>query len=228
MKLWNYRRLEKLIPAFVLIAIVAIAILSSNKFFVSSTSRYALDDGWTITFKGNKLPSTSLSNSNVGVVNSGEIVTISGTLPDVGIENPCGSMYTVHAVIDVYLDGKMIYTYGREYRESKKSVPKHANVFSLGKDYVGKKLTIILTGSRIHSFSGLTPVIIGDKNSLFIERILSMRRNIVIGAFLIVLGVILMALSHIWCCTTTTISVCSLVVSSHLCLAFIPIRFTVS
>ena len=89
----------------------------------------------------------------------------------------------------------MIYTYGREYRENKKSVPRHSNVFSLGTDYAGKKLTIILTGSRIHSFSGLSTVIIGDKHSLFIERILSMRRNIVIGAFLIVLGVILMALS---------------------------------
>ncbi|MBQ8030401.1 MAG: GGDEF domain-containing protein [Butyrivibrio sp.] len=195
MKLWNYRRLEKLIPAFVLIAIVAFVILSSNKFFVSSTSRYALDDGWTITFKGDRLESTTLSNSGVGIVDAGEIVTISGTLPDVGINNPCGSMYTIHAVVDVYLDGKMIYTYGREYRENKKSVPRHLNVFPLGSDYAGKKLTIILTGSRIHSFSGLSTVIIGDKNSLFIERILSMRRNIVIGAFLIVLGVILMALS---------------------------------
>ncbi|RKM58815.1 GGDEF domain-containing protein [Butyrivibrio sp. CB08] len=195
MKLWNYRRFDKLIPAVILVVIIAIAIITSNKFFINTNSRYALDDGWTITYKGDKLDSTSLSNSGVGVINNGEIVTISGTLPDIGIDNPCGSMYTIHAIIDVYLDGKMIYTYGREFAEKNKSVPKHVNTFSLGSDYAGKKLLIILTGSRVHSFAGLTPVTIGDKNALFVERLISMRRDIAIGAFLIVLGVILMILS---------------------------------
>ncbi len=195
MKLWNYRRFDKLITVFALIAIFVIAIFSSNTLFVNTDSRYALDDGWSITFKGDKLDSTSLSNSGVGVVNSGDVVSISGILPDVGIDNPCGSMYTIHAVIDVYLDGKMIYTYGRDYLENHKSVPKHVNTFPLGSDYVGKKLNIVLTGSRVHSFSGLTTVTIGDKNALFTERLIVMRRDITIGAFLIVLGMILMVLS---------------------------------
>ena len=195
MKLWNYRRFDKLIPAIVLIVVIGIAIFSSNILFLSPASRFALDDGWTITVNGDRLDSTTLSDSGVGVVNSGDIVIISGTLPDIGIANPCGSMYSIHAVVDVYLDGRMIYTYGRNYLENNKSVPKHVNTFPLGSDYAGKKLMIILTGSRTHSFSGLTPVTMGDKNALFTERLIDMRRDIAIGAFLIVLGIILMVLS---------------------------------
>lgn len=196
MKLWNNYRYSRIILAlFVLAVFMAVLLISSNNILVPYSEIYNLEDGWDISVNGVRQSSDSLLSSGVGVIGYGDIVTISKELPDFAIDNPCIATYSIHAMIDVYLEDQLIYSYGRDYFFSNKTVPKHINYFSIGNDYAGKKLTIVLSGSRRNSFSGLSPVMAGLRSTLFTAHAIKMRHDILIGMFLIVLGCVLMVLS---------------------------------
>ena len=196
MKSWNHYRYSRIILAFFMLSIfVAVILISSNSIMIPYSEIYNLEDGWDITLNGVKQSSDSLLYSGVGVVGYGDVVTLAKELPNFGIENPCVATYSIHAMIDVYLDKQQVYSYGRDYLFSNKTVPKHINYFPIGNDYAGKTLTIVLSGSRRNSFSGLSPVMVGNRGTLFTAHAIKMRYEILIGMFLIVLGCILMVLS---------------------------------
>ena len=196
MKLWNSYRYSRILMAFFLLSIfVAVLLISSNNLMKPSSEIYNLDDGWDISLNGVRQSSNSLLSSNVGVVGYGDVVTLQRKLTDFGIENPCAATYSIHAMIDVYLDDTLIYSFGRDYLFAEKTVPKHINYFPLGYDYAGKTLTIELSGSRRSSFTGISPVMVGNRTDILSAHAIKMRYNILVGMFLIVLGAVLMILS---------------------------------
>ncbi|MBQ7615104.1 MAG: GGDEF domain-containing protein [Butyrivibrio sp.] len=196
MKLWNPHRYTRIAVAlFLLVAFIVVTLLASRQYLKPVYSIYSMNDDWDIALNGVKQSTDSLLSSNIGLIGSGDILTMTKVLPDFGIENPCGSIYSIHAMIDVYLDNRLIYTFGRDYLFAEKTVPKRINYFPLGNNYAGKKLTIILSGSRKGSFTGLAPVYIGERNDILTSHIIEMRFNILVGMFLMVLGGVLMILS---------------------------------
>ncbi len=196
MKLWNFTRYNRIAAIVILLGIcAAFVLISSDQLIQPQSTIYDLTDEWEISLNGSKIPSTVLKEENIGIIGPGDIVTITRTLPEGGVENACVSTYTIHAMIDAYLDHELIYSFGRDYLNAQKTVPKHVNCIPLGYDYAGKTLTIVLSGSRKNSFSGLSPVFIGERSDLLTLYIIKMRHNIVVGMFLIMLGVVLMVLS---------------------------------
>lgn len=196
MKLWNYRRSHRIVAAFILLtALAVIALLFSKSYLQPTFAIYDLNEGWDISLNGVKQSSTSLLDSNVGVIGTGDVITISQTLPDFKLDSPCVCTVSIHAMIDAYLDDELIYSFGRDYLYAEKTVPKKENYFPLGKDYVGKKLTIVLSGSRRDTFTGVSPVTVGERSDLLSYHMIKNRFNILAGMFLIVLGLVLMVLS---------------------------------
>ena len=196
MKLWNpYRYGRFLIAFFLLSCLVAFLMVSSSNLLRPAGEIHNLDGGWDISLNGVRQSTNSLLSSNVGIVGYGDVVTLSRQLEDFGIDNPCAATYSIHAMIDVYLDDNLIYSFGRDYLFDEKTVPKHINYFPLGYDYTGKTLTIVLSGSRHRSFTGLSPVMVGDRADILSAHAIKMRYNIMIGMFLIVFGAVLMILS---------------------------------
>ena len=196
MKLWNNQRFHRALAAFLLLAALAVAALVfSNNYLQPTSPIYELNDGWEIYLNGVKQSSDSLLHSNVGIMGIGDVISISQTLPSFQITSPCVSTYSIHSMVDAYLDDELIYSFGREYQYDEKTVPKRTNYFPLGSDYAGKKLTIIFSGSRKDSFAGLSPVLIGDRKDLLSHQAISQRYNLIAGMFLLVMGMILMVLS---------------------------------
>ncbi len=196
MKLWNINRYIRILVILVLFGFFSALILVSSDHYIQPNFKiYALEDNWEITMNGVTLDSTSLRECDLGIVGSGDKITISKVIPDLGIDNPCISVYSIHAMMYAYLDNELIYSFGSDYLKAQKTVPKHYNYFPLGYDYAGKKLTIILSGSRRNSFSGLSPVFAGERSDLLTAYLISMRYNILAGTFLIMLGIVLMILS---------------------------------
>ena len=196
MKLWNDRRFHRAMAAFILLAAIATAALVfSNNYLKPTSPIYELNDGWEIYLNGIRQSNDSLLNSNVGIMGIGDVITISQTLPLIKIDNPCISTYSIHATVDAYLDNDLIYSFGRDYLYSEKTVPKKINYFPLGNDCSGKTLTIVLSGSRKDSFSGLSSVLIGDRKDLLTHLAINQRYNLIAGMFLLVMGMILMVLS---------------------------------
>ena len=130
--------------SFAVIILILIAIFSVKMMDLIVTppdSVISLDDGWTIGCKGQLFHCDDISEADIGVINEFEKVIISRTLDDVGFDNPCLSFYSIHALVYVYLDEKLIYDFGMDYYLARSTVPKKNHYISLGNDYAGKTLT---------------------------------------------------------------------------------------
>ena len=195
MKLWSSHRHHKLLAVLILIALVFVSLYVIDGLFMPSREYVTLDEGWSVTLNGAPIDSPSLPDADVGVVNSGDRIVLTRTLEDFGVDNPGVSIYTVHALFEAYLDDDLIYSYGQELYDIHKSVPKHYNFIPLGADYYGKELRLVITGSREHSFSGISSIIVADRETLFSVQLSKLHRNIVVGSFLLILGFLLMILS---------------------------------
>ena len=195
MKLWTPRSYQRILAILVLVAVLCISVFVLDSLLSPSGRLYTLHDGWKIEMNGVVLDATDFNRANVGVINQGDTISLSRTLEDFEISNPGLSIHTVHAVLEAYLDGEQIYSYGKDLFENNRSIPTHLNYIPLGNDYPGKEIKLVLTGSRMHSFSGMSAIVVADRATLFSGQLAHMHRNIVLGAFLIVLGILLMILS---------------------------------
>ena len=195
MKLWNNRRLGRALALILLIA-TAIALAYSSSLVLSPPSEvYNLSDGWQISKNGEILPTDSLLDANVGVINHQDVLVLTRTLDDYDILAPCVSFYTSHTIVDAYLDNSIVYTFGREYLSRNKTVPKKTNYVPLGEDYIGKELKLIISGTRNGASSGLPIIILGERNAILSSVVIRMKYDLLVGLFLIALGLILMVLS---------------------------------
>lgn len=195
----KYQKAIKIILlSFAIIILTFFAIFSvkvMDQIVTPPDSVITLDDDWTISCKGQLFHCDDISEADIGVVNEFEKVIISRTLDDVGFDNPCLSFYSIHALVYIYLDEKLIYDFGMDYYQSRNTVPKKTHHISLGDDYAGRTLSIVLIGGRNASFSGLSNVYFGERDDI---QILDSHKSfipIAVGAFLFTLGIILIILS---------------------------------
>lgn len=195
MKFWDYHRYDKLAAILLLIISVIVIFFATEIFFEPTYEIYSLNDGWEISVNGVFKNTDSLLDANLGVMNNGDIVILKRTLPKFKLENPCIMMYTIHSLIDVYLDDELIYSFGHDYYEHERTVPKRYNYFALGQDYLGKELRIAISGTRYHSFSGTSIVTVGERRDILTYHLRRMLSNIIIGDFMMILGLALMVLS---------------------------------
>ena len=195
MKFWDHRRYDKLAALLLLFISVFTVFLISDIFFKPSSVIYSLNDGWEITLNGVVQDTDSLLETNLGLMNDGDVVILKRKLPDFKLDNPCLVMYSIHALVDVYLDGEKIFSFGHDYYERDRTVPKHYNYFALGQEYIGKELQIAVSGTSYQSYSGTSVITVGERRDILTYHITQMRANIIIGDFLMILGLTLMILS---------------------------------
>jgi diguanylate cyclase (GGDEF)-like protein len=195
MKFWDYSRYDKLAAILLLIISVIAIFFISDTFFKPGSGIYSLNDGWEISLNGVPYSSDSLLDAGLGLIDEGDVVILRRKLPDFKLENPCLIMYSIHALVDVYLDNELIYSFGHDYYENDRTVPKRYNYIALGQDYLGKELRIAISGTRTRSFSGASPITVGERRDILTYHISGMRSNIIIGDFLMILGLALMILS---------------------------------
>lgn len=192
------KAIKILLLSFAVIILILIAIFSVKMMDLIVTapdSVISLDDDWTIGCKGQLFHCDDISEADIGVINEFEKVIISRTLDNVGFDNPCLSFYSIHALVYVYLDEKLIYDFGMDYYLDRNTVPKKTHYISLGNDYAGKTLTIQLIGGRNASFSGLSKIYLGERDDILTLDFHKSSIPIAVGAFLFTLGIILIILS---------------------------------
>ncbi len=195
----KYQRLVKPIVLIVVLIIAVIIVLAgafaSDRILINPNSVFSYNDHWTINNKGSIIECDDISQADIGLVNDKEVVSLTKTLDEFELSNPCLSLYSIHALVYVYLDDELIYSFGQYYYGSQNSIPKKIHFITLGKDYAGKTLRIDLVGGRTASFSGLSDIYIGDRSDMMTFRLHNSRFAILIGLFLFTLGIILVVLS---------------------------------
>ncbi|MBR4668289.1 MAG: GGDEF domain-containing protein [Butyrivibrio sp.] len=196
MKYWKLPKYIVLLITLCIVVIIVFAIQASNttRKRIPHTVR-KFNEGWSISVNGNALEGDDLVRVDIGVINELEEVVISKTLGDLGLSNPCLTFYTLHSVVEIYMDGEEIYSYGQALYDTNNVVPKKYHHISLGTDYQGKELTIKLIGARRAAFSGLSNVFIGTRSDILALYLSSSEISLITGYFLFTLGLLLVVLS---------------------------------
>lgn len=185
------------------LAVIAISILSFGLLLLGSKRFNApkrfdliqLDSGWTISRGNNSWELDSVNESNIGIVNNGDTLTLSNTLPDIDLLQPTLYFRTVLSDVKVYVNDELVYTFGDEYLTLERMLPKMENFVPLPADYQGKKVQVEITAHEDRAFSGLYPLYFGNYNDIKNDIIQSNRFPLVVGIYLCHLGFMLIILA---------------------------------
>ncbi len=193
------RKLSRLIifvtVLFLVITIIYVIRATVDEVHLNNSSIFTLDTGWTLVLNGTVTENVYTPEADIGRIDEFEVVELSHTLGDYGLDNPCLSFYTEHSITDVFLDNELIYSKGKEFIGVKRTVPSMRHRIPLGNDYPGKTLKIRLTGSRASSFSNLGHFYIGKRHDILTKEIGLTWIALLVGMFLFTLGVVLIILS---------------------------------
>jgi diguanylate cyclase (GGDEF)-like protein len=179
----------------ILSIVLVIAVKKGNQIVLSRDSVTEINDNWTIISKGQAIYSDDVSLADIGVINELESVSISRIIEDVGFDNPCLSFFSIHAIVHVYLDDELVYSYGQKYYDAQNIVPKSSHYIPLGNSYAGKILKVEFIGSRDSSFSGIPEIYIGKRTDILNLDLYNGTIALLVGGFLFVLGLLLITLS---------------------------------
>ena len=180
--------------ALLLIMLIPVIMATTEKNVESND--IVLDDRWTVTVNDKVYKDVTLSKFRFDMGNRGDILTFEHVIPRYDTtEDPTINLYSIHAAVKVSVDNEVIYQYGQDLYREKKLLGYGRHFIPLGKNQMGKKLTIEMHISENNAFDGQQPVIISDGRKFVSKDIAGKRFNLAISMFLMVFGVIIMILS---------------------------------
>lgn len=154
-----------------------------------------LDDEWSISTQGKEYENVTLSSERLEIFDKGDEILMERMIPeDFSVTNPTLEFYTVHSVIEVYIDDEMIYSYGREFYEQGRLLGYGENFISLPSDFAGKKLKVHMIVSEDDAFDGIPTPVISDGKVALKYMLAEKRLGLAISLFLIVFGLIMLVI----------------------------------
>lgn len=154
-------------------------------------SQILLNDNWKVSVNGKMLDETSLSKMSFPVTDMGDHVELNTTLPDDTITRPVLELWIYHSVVNVFVDGKNIYSYGEDLHAQNKMVGNGVHWISLPEDYIGKQIKISYDVTEDDAFTSFRPMHIKAAQNVAKNFILDNLLEIVVSVFLIGCGVML-------------------------------------
>lgn len=180
--------------ALLLIMVIPVIMATTEKNVESND--IVLDDRWTVTVNDKVYKDVTLSKFRFDMCNRGDVLTFEHIIPLYDTtDDPTINLYSIHATVKVSVDNEVIYQYGQNRYREKKLLGYGRHFIPLGKNQMGKKLTIEMHVSENNAFDGQQPVIISDGRKLISKDMAGKRLNFAISMFLMVFGVIIMILS---------------------------------
>ncbi|MCR5429568.1 MAG: GGDEF domain-containing protein [Lachnospiraceae bacterium] len=173
-----------LIIAVTSISILAIEIRSGDK----TLQKQEIKDGWTAKAHGKLYENVALGSDTFDAFNDGDVFELTGTLPQCDIPDPTLEIYSVHSMVDVYVDGEHIYNYGQKYFDAGKMLGYGWNFVSLPEEFEGKTIRIVFHVTEDDSFDGLPSISIINGDSAVNDLLINERIYLAISMFLIVIG----------------------------------------
>ena len=90
--------------------VMIVLIVTSGGADLDTNNYIQLNEGWTVTHNEKEFLFDYLKDSSMGLANKGDVVYMETILPQYDIESPDLELFSIHSVVDVYLDGELIYT----------------------------------------------------------------------------------------------------------------------
>lgn len=180
---------NKLIIAFIGTVIVAffVALLFFGGSAINRTWKnpmYTLSDGWSVTRNGETVPGDSIRSLAMEQVRDDEVWELRTILPREDLPGAALYFRTLQAVVEVTLDGKEIYSYGKDRYAAGKMLKRGICIVPLPPGYMGKDITIRFTATEPLAFNGVAPIIFGTEQDLCNNFLQERRVPLFFGVFL--------------------------------------------
>ena len=157
-----------------------------------------LDGEWTVTINDSVHENVVLTDTVFQMCNKGDVVIYERALPNgTQVENPVLRFYSVHSAVQIFVDGRRIYSYGLPDYTAGNLLGYGDHIVPLPNVYAGKPLKIVLYVSEDNAFDGQSEILISNNKDYLQNDIATKRYALAISLFLIVFGIIIMCLSFL-------------------------------
>lgn len=154
--------------------------------------RMILEKSWDVTVQGETQRNIDLNSFRCYGLYRGDVLELTTVLPEEwDYKAPVLCVPIVQTVVDVYVDGELIYQYGRERYELNKNVGNGLRFVHLDNSYKGAELRIVMRVAEDYAFSSLKPFWISDWQDVYRIVITENRLPLLLGAFLVVFGIVM-------------------------------------
>ncbi len=153
-----------------------------------------LRTGWSVQ-RGDKLENdVTLDTYSLGKTKKGEVITITNIIPKRDVISPSIIFKSSLSSVDVRIDGKNVYSFGTEYSDKGKFVPKKYNLITVDDGSVPHLLEISFTVADNNGMSGFYPVRFGTRRDIIRDFLQNNRLSIFVGAFFFIYSLLLISL----------------------------------
>lgn len=150
-----------------------------------------VDTGWNAIANGIRYEDVVLSETKFDSLGKGDSLILTTTFPEENIvSNPLMRIWSVHSIIDVYLDDILVYSYGREHYEQNRLVGYGAHFIQLPEDYAGMEIRIQYIGTENNSFDKVPTIRIDNASYRMYKQMKEAVSVLGLALFLIVFGVV--------------------------------------
>lgn len=158
-------------------------------------SNIRVDGPATVHIGDDTYENASLSDISFDPLPAGTHISYTVKMPDVQLSRPMFTLYIAHSKARVYIDGKLIYSYG----EYKKNMFGYGHVsFPIDADYAGRELKVEYDVMEYKEVSSLEPPTITENAAYYYHnRACNLRHQYFIDFTLIMLGLAIAAVSLI-------------------------------
>lgn len=165
-------------------------IFFSSRYLSEINPATKLQEGWDISINGNRDLGVDLESYGFDVTDKGDSVVMTKIMPT-SYDRAALSVYSIHSIIDVFLDDELIYTYGRARYEKGRLIGYGFHIIELPEDYAGKMLTIKMDVTENDAFTKIHIPEIYEHDTFLKTLIRTNRVQLLLNIFLIVLGLLL-------------------------------------
>ena len=152
---------------------------------------YNLGTGWDVETTDKVLQGVELFGVRLGPVAEGDEVILHNVLPSEEVPAAALQIKAGHATLQVFLNDALYYEDGAQYRTAHQMTPWRFHHIRLPASYAGMDLKIRLIANEDDAFTGMEPVLVGNIHDLYVQYLLTGRLTMVAGAFLVVMGALL-------------------------------------
>ena len=167
---------------------------------IDKSNYLPLNEHWHVEINDTIYEDVTLDDFLFPAVNKGDTLKMSCVLPDQdSIANPVLRFYTIHSDIEIWCDDENIYSYGQDLRGEGKLLGYGYHFVHIPADYADSKLEIIMHITENDAFSNFTVPSICNSDVVIRDFIVKNRLPLVVDIFLIVFGVLVLAISSVFC-----------------------------
>ncbi len=184
-----------ILPILMLFIAIILIAFGSNLLTTPDSPYYdQLDTGWSVS-RGDKIyTDVNLTDFSLGKTSKGEVVTISTTIPRKLLISPTIMFKSSLSAVAVKIDGEEVYTFGHEYFEKGKFVPKKYNMITLTDETKEHVIDISFTLGEDNAFRKFYPIYYGTKRELVHHFMQQHRLPIFVGGFFAIYACLLLCL----------------------------------